>query len=105
MLNLSFWFYVTVLSKVIVTSLNLFVNRHYYLTTSKVNRTLERPVIHLLVSVAILADFLLNLAVFLTVTCKIFNVTVSCFCSRILKTVWQVEQETNCWPNICSNNF
>jgi len=28
--------------KVTVTSLTLFVNRHYYLATSKVNRTLER---------------------------------------------------------------
>jgi len=38
-----------VLSKVIVTALKLFVNHHYYLTTSKVDRTLEREVINLLV--------------------------------------------------------
>jgi len=61
MLNLSFGLCVTILLKVIATSVKLFVNRHYYLTTSKVSRTLERQVIHLLVSVATLANLLLNL--------------------------------------------
>jgi len=36
---------------------------------------------------------------------NIINLAVTSFFNRILKTVRQVKQVTNSWPNTCSNSF